>query len=429
MPAAALRSAPAVLQSPPPASGHDPAFRAADPSCPCPGAAPRADAISGTTSKMKMPFAAKSIRSAYGKAPAAAEIPGSCPVPGVGQVRAPGNGLKAAGAPPTCNPREHAAGRPNSGNDAMFERRTDLLRLLAVAETGTIGAAAKRSNVTQPTLTRDIARLEQRFGGKLFERLPLGVRPTALGATAVERARRILAEIEAAERAIEAARSGRTGVFRVTATPPWIETVLARAAARLRETFPAVEPPDTERHPRRGAAPPRRRRLRPALRRHRHRRTLPAFLRRERFLDMTAGIVAWRDHPLFAGSVAPQDLARYPWIDFDWPAPASLDETRPSLAAILAQLRGEGAAGIVTVLRLGAAGLFALATGPWLAWLSTELLKRLPGGLVRPLPVEFGRYRYRSGFVARRSAEDLPPFRALEQAVRDTALGRDGQLD
>ena len=234
----------------------------------------------------------------------------------------------------------------------MFERRTDLLRLFAVAETGTIGAAAERSNVTQPTLTRDIARLEQRFGGRLFERLPHGVRPTALGATAVERARHILAEIEAA-------RSGRTGVFRVTATPPWTETVLARAAARFREGFPAVEL-----------------RIDTATRAEGLRRladgdcdlhcggidtdALPAFLRRERFLDMTAGIVASRDHRLFAGSVAPEDLARYPWMDYDWPAPASLDETRPSLAAILAQLRGEGPAGIVTVLRLGAAGLLAL---------------------------------------------------------------------
>ena len=61
---------------------------------------------------------------------------------------------------------------------------------------------------------------------------------------------------------------------------------------------------------------------------------------------------------------------------------------------------------------------------PWLAWLSTELLNRLPGGLIRPLPVEIGRYRYRTGFVARRAAEDLAPFRALEQAVRDIALGR-----
>ena len=59
--------------------------------------------------------------------------------------------------------------------------------------------------------------------------------------TAVERARRILAEIEAAEQAIDVARSGRTGVFRVTATPPWTEAVLACAAARFREGFPAVE--------------------------------------------------------------------------------------------------------------------------------------------------------------------------------------------
>ena len=215
-------------------------------------------------------------------------------------------------------------------------------------------------------------------------------------------------------------------MFRVTATPPRAETVLARAAARFREAFPAVEL-----------------RIESATRAEGLRRLaggdcdlhcggvdtdepLPAFLRRERFLDMTAGIVAWRDHPLFAGPVAPEDLARYPWIDYDWPAPASRDESRPSLAAILAQLRGEGPAGIVTVLRLGAAGLLALAGGPWLAWLSVELLERLPAGLVRPLPVDIGRYRYRSGFVARRSAEDLPPFRALEQAVRDTALGGNG---
>ena len=105
------------------------------------------------------------------------------------------------------------------------------------------------------------------------------------------------------------------------------------------------------------------------------------FLRRERFLDLTAGIVAWHDHPPFDAKAAPQDLARYPWIDLDWPAALGL------------------------------------------AWLSVELLGRLPGGLIRPPPVDIGRFRYRSGFVvARRSAEGLPPFRAPEQAVRDTAL-------
>ena len=113
----------------------------------------------------------------------------------------------------------------------MFEKRTDLVRFLAVAETGRIGAAAERTNVTQPTLTRDVARLERRLGGRLFERIPTGMRLTALGAIAAERARRILLEVEAAEQAMDAAHAGRTGVIRITATPPWAETVLAPAAS------------------------------------------------------------------------------------------------------------------------------------------------------------------------------------------------------
>ena len=64
--------------------------------------------------------------------------------------------------------------------------------------------------------------------------------------------------------------------------------------------------------------------------------------------------------------------------------------------------------------------------GPYLAWLSLTFLDRLPGGFLRPLPVRFGRFRYRTGFVARRSAGDLAPFRKLEAIVRETALGHPG---
>lgn len=100
------------------------------------------------------------------------------------------------------------------------------------------------------------------------------------------------------------------------------------------------------------------------------------------------------------------------------------DDPRPSLAVILEQLGNAGPARIVTVLRLGAASLAALARGPWLAWLPVELIEHLPDGLDRPLPVAIGRFRYRTGFAARRAAEDLVPFRAFEQPVRDVALGR-----
>ena len=57
---------------------------------------------------------------------------------------------------------------------------------------------------------------------------------------------------------------------------------------------------------------------------------LPAFLRRERFIELTAGGVAWRGHPLLEGRARPGDLARYPWIDFDWPPSARLREPAPA---------------------------------------------------------------------------------------------------
>ena len=50
-----------------------------------------------------------------------------------------------------------------------------------------------------------------------------------------------------------------------------------------------------------------------------------------------------------------------------------------------------------------------------------EFLERLTEPRLRPVPTRFGRRRTRTGFVARRSAEDLAPFRALENAVRDAA--------
>ena len=69
-----------------------------------------------------------------------------------------------------------------------------------------------------------------------------------------------------------------------------------------------------------------------------------------------------------------------------------------------------------------------MATGPWLAWLPLDFLERLPGLRLTPLPLAFRRPCYRTGCIARRSAEDLAPFRLLEETVRDTALERSERL-
>lgn len=85
----------------------------------------------------------------------------------------------------------------------------------------------------------------------------------------------------------------------------------------------------------------------------------------------------WRARPV-RGPHPRSQAARYPWIDFDYPPSIPIDETRRSLEAILGQFGGT-ASPAITVLRLGAAGLFTLAAGPWLAWLPLDLLERLPG--------------------------------------------------
>ncbi len=307
----------------------------------------------------------------------------------------------------------------------MFERRSDLVRLLAVADARRIVTAADRLAMTQPALSRVIARLEREFGGKLFERVPSGVRPTRLGAVAVERARRILRETDEGEAAVAAELAGHAGRYRVSAAPVWLRAVLVPAMAEFHAAFPEVELTLRTASWREGV------RLLADGESDLHAggvdtgEALPGFLRRERFIELTGGVAAARDHPLHAATPGPRELARWPWIDLD--SQASGDD--PSLAALLDDLGRRARRRVRPVLRANSAGLLLLATGPWLAWLPLDLLDALPGPPVAPLPLAFGRRRYRTGFVARRSAEDHVPFRLLQQTVRERALEKSRQPD
>src|SRR3954463_4517449 len=67
---------------------------------------------------------------------------------------------------------------------------------VAVAETGNFTRAAERSHVAQPSLSQQIAKLESEVGHKLFHRLGRKAVLTEAGAAFLERARRILFEVE-----------------------------------------------------------------------------------------------------------------------------------------------------------------------------------------------------------------------------------------
>ena len=309
----------------------------------------------------------------------------------------------------------------------MFDKRSDLVRFLAVTEAGAITLAADRLAVTQPALTRVVARLEHQFGGRLFERTSAGVHLTALGRIVAEQSRKILCEIETAERRVNDTRRGRTGSFRVTACPMWSSAVMPESVARFHEDFPSIDLKLESASRTQGL------RLLADGRSDLHcggidsGERLSASLRSEDFIELTAGIVAGADHPLLSREVTVDDLVRFPWIDFASPAADASDADGPSLSGLLAELFERTAIRVRTVVSTGSAGLFLMTTGRCLSWLPLTFLDRLPGLALQPLPVSFGQHSYRSGFVARRSAEDLAPLRRFEAIVRETALRRSGQ--
>ncbi len=71
---------------------------------------------------------------------------------------------------------------------------------VAIAETGNFTRAAERCHVTQPSLSQQIINLESEIGHKLFHRLGRKAVLTEAGAVFLERARRILLEVESASR-------------------------------------------------------------------------------------------------------------------------------------------------------------------------------------------------------------------------------------
>ena len=104
----------------------------------------------------------------------------------------------------------------------IFDRRNDMEKFIAVAEAGTVLGAADDLQITQPALSRVIKRLEKRSRQPLFTRHRRGVMLTEFGVKALEIARRLLREHEAAESelmGISASPATRTREAQATLTP------------------------------------------------------------------------------------------------------------------------------------------------------------------------------------------------------------------
>lgn len=122
----------------------------------------------------------------------------------------------------------------------MIPLDSDLMRaFLAVADTGSVTAAADRVGRTQSAVSMQIRRLEVSLGQPLFHRLPRGVALTPRGEQLMPYARRVTSLLD--EAAVALREMPLIGPVRIGIPDEYSETVLPQALAAFAERHPAVE--------------------------------------------------------------------------------------------------------------------------------------------------------------------------------------------
>jgi DNA-binding transcriptional LysR family regulator len=112
--------------------------------------------------------------------------------------------------------------------------------LVALAEELNFTRAAANEHIAQPALSQQIRRLEDEIGLALVERTTRHVSLTAAGELLVVRARRVLAELEAAQTELEALRGISTGHVTIGAMHTMGPIDLSLVLARFHELHPDI---------------------------------------------------------------------------------------------------------------------------------------------------------------------------------------------
>jgi DNA-binding transcriptional LysR family regulator len=120
----------------------------------------------------------------------------------------------------------------------MLEMKLNEIRtFVAVAQTGSVQAAADRLHMTQSAVSRLVQRLEMDLGATLFDRHAKPLILTHDGQAALVHARRVLGAAEAFTEAL-APDTAPSGVLRIGSAHALAELIAERPLDALRSTFP-----------------------------------------------------------------------------------------------------------------------------------------------------------------------------------------------
>jgi LysR family hydrogen peroxide-inducible transcriptional activator len=115
---------------------------------------------------------------------------------------------------------------------------TELRYLVAIADLRHFGRAADRCNVTQPTLSSQLRKLEEVLGAPLVERTTRSVSLTPLGEQVVPHARRILEEADTISVLARHGQGTLTSVLRLGIIPTLSPYILPLLLNKLHLNFP-----------------------------------------------------------------------------------------------------------------------------------------------------------------------------------------------
>ncbi len=116
----------------------------------------------------------------------------------------------------------------------------DLKYFLAMADEGSLSAAARKLSVSQPTLSRRLTALEEDIGAELFTRTRSGLEVTALGEQMVQHARHMQDDVYSVERLLTGHDSSLKGSVVISCTENLGAEWLVKHTRPFHDQFPGI---------------------------------------------------------------------------------------------------------------------------------------------------------------------------------------------
>lgn len=125
-----------------------------------------------------------------------------------------------------------------------IERRVklqDVRTLILVAQTGSMGKAAKRLATSQPAISRAIANLEHALGVPLLDRGPQGIEPTSYGRAIIARGVAVFDELRQGIKDIEFLSDPTAGELRFACSESMADGLVFEVIDRLTRRYPGMQ--------------------------------------------------------------------------------------------------------------------------------------------------------------------------------------------